>query len=172
MAITIDERKMSERQNKHIRKMLSPINAKIAVEKKIDTDCIRFFAKDTSVSDIKVFFKTDNENIRANYFEIWKPVASRKWTLQKLYFKIVKEGFDLTTEVLSFHVDFDVVDDTYKKYPHIHIKHPTIECISNAHIPLNLNDLSDISSSIEKFNDNVSKILIAINKEFITPFKL
>jgi len=175
MAITIDERNLSGRGNGFIRTILSPIYPRIAVDRKSQIDSVVIFGKDSSTLNHNELFKTNNENIKANYFEVWKKNNPKQWTLQKLHFRIeMKEGFNSYSEILNFHIDFAVVDDTneYKKYPHIHIKHPKIECISNAHIPLNLNDISEISDSIEKFNDNVSKIIAAINDEFISAFKI
>jgi hypothetical protein len=172
MAILIDDRKLSRRQNKFIREMLSPISANIAIDQQMQIDTMRIYVKGSSATDYNSLFNTRNKNIKANYFEIWKRCTSNQWALQKLYFRIeMKEGVDIYSEVLSFHIDLDNNENTYKKYPHIHIKHPKIECISNAHIPLNLNDLPDITDSIDKFNDNLIKIFAAINTEFISTFK-
>jgi hypothetical protein len=171
MAISIDESKLPKRQNK-LREILSSINPKIAVAKEIQQDSVVLYAKGSSPANRTTLFKTNKEAVKANYFEIWKLNSNKTWVLQKLYFKIeMKKGFNEYSEILSFHIDLDIVDDSYKKYPHIHVIHP-LRCISDAHIPLNLNDLCDITNSIEKFDDNLSKILLAINEEFIMKFKL
>jgi hypothetical protein len=171
MAISIDEKRLSKRQNK-IREMLFPINPQIAIGVKSQSDCVKIYAKDSTHTDDTSLFKTKNEYIKGSYFEIWKRCNQKLWILQKLYFKIeMKESVDSYSEILNLHIDLDIVEDSYKKYPHIHIKHPKIECISNAHIPLNLNDFCEISSSMEKFDTNLSQILTAIEKEFIFEFK-
>jgi hypothetical protein len=173
MAISIDECKLPERQNK-LRKILSPINSKIVGDKEVRQDSVILYAKGSSpIANHTTFFKTYNDKIKANYFEVWKYNSAKTCELQKLYFRIeLKKGFNEYSEILSFHIDLDVVDDSYKKYPHIHVIHPEFRCISDAHIPLNLNDLCDITNSIEKFDANLSKILLAINKEFIMKFKI
>jgi hypothetical protein len=173
MAISIDEKKLSNRQNK-LRKILSSINPKISGAKEVRQDSVVLYAKGLSpTANHTTLFKTNNEKINANYFEVWKLNSNKTWVLQKLYFKIeMKKEFNKYSEILSFHIDLDIVDDSYKKYPHIHVIHPKFRYISDAHIPLNLNDLCDITNSIEKFDDNLSKILLAINEEFIMKFKL
>jgi hypothetical protein len=171
MTISIDGEGLPKRENK-IRKMLSLINPKIAIGKKLQPDGVKMYAKDSTHTDDTSLFKTKNEYIKGSYFEIWKRSNQKLWILQKLYFKIeMKESFNRYSEILNLHIDLDIVEDSYKKYPHIHIKHPKIECISNAHIPLNLNDLCEVSSSMEKFDTNLSQILTAIEKEFISEFK-
>ena len=172
MAILINERKLSERQNK-IRKNLFLINSKLAVDRKQQQyNSIIIYAKDSTVNDHKALFKTSNEDVKANYFEIWTLSDPKTWELQKLYFRIdVKKGFNDYAEILSFHVDLDIVEDCYKKHPHLHIKHPHFECISNAHISLNLNDYLEITNSIELFDENLTKVIQMIEKEFISKFK-
>jgi hypothetical protein len=172
MAISIEESKLSERQNKHIRRILLPINSNIATDRKMLLDCVKIYAKDSSSTDDTIPFKIDNNKlIKAHYFEIWKRSLPKLWTLQKLYFKIeLKESYNKYSELLNFHIDLDISDDSYKKYPHIHIKHPKLESISNAHIALNLNDFENIANSIEKFNENTLKIFKMIEKEFISKF--
>lgn len=174
MAILIDEKALSGRTNQ-IRKILLSINSRIAADRKSqqNNNSVIIYAKDSVVNDHKALFKTNNQDIKANYFEIWIRNTPKTWMLQKLYFQLkMKKDINDYAEVLAFHIDLDVLDESYKKYPHIHIKHPELECISNAHISMNLNDYLEITNSIETFDKNFSKILCMIEKEFISKFKL
>ncbi|EGK02387.1 hypothetical protein [Dysgonomonas gadei] len=172
MAILIEEKALYGRTNQ-IRKILLSINSRIAAESKPQqNNSVIIYAKDSIGNDPKALFKTSNQNIKAKYFEIWMRNSAKTWILQKLYFQLkMKKDINDYAEILAFHIDLDILEESYKKYPHIHIKHPEFECISNAHISLNLNDYLEITSSIEKFDKNFSKILSMIEKEFISKFR-
>lgn len=174
MAIIVDEKGLSARQT-YIRKILSPINGQIAVAKNTDVDSIRWYAKDpSSSSDHRALIKTCNGSLKANYFEVWQRTALKKWTLKNLYFRIeLKKDVNTYTELLAFHIDMlDNSKNQYKKHPHIHIKHPQYESISNAHLAFNLNNLTEIASDLEKFNTNISHIMEMVKNEFIDGFKI
>lgn len=173
MAIIVDERGLSARQA-YIRSMLSPINKLISVAKKAGVDSIQWYAKDpSSGNDHRALFKTCNDSLKANYFEVWQKTALKEWTLKKLYFRVeMKKDVSNYIELLAFHIDMlDKSDNQYKKHPHIHIKHPDFECISNAHLAFNLDNFPEITSNIEKFNMNISHIMEMVKKEFIDGFK-
>lgn len=172
MGILIDERYLHSRANK-IRRYLLAINPRVSCDRTHNdlNNSITIFAKDNSVAKYKDFFKTNNSKIKASYFEVWKSYTSKKYELFRIYFQIcVIKDINEYSELLSFHVDMDVNEECYKKYPHLHIKHPKFECISDAHISLNLNDYNEIIRSIDDLDKNIIKVLNMINSEFISRF--
>lgn len=171
MAILIEERALSGRPNK-VRKNLSFINPRISADRKMQqSKSVIIYAKDSVASDYRGLFKTNNDHIKANYYEIWNLHSPNTWELQKLYFQIkMRKDINDYMEIMSFHIDLDIANECYKKYPHIHVKHPKYECISNAHISLNLNDYLEVTNSIEVFDKNILKVLGMIEQEFIMKF--
>ncbi|MFT4072816.1 MAG: hypothetical protein QM654_12945 [Dysgonamonadaceae bacterium] len=173
MAILIDERKLSNRLNS-IRKNLQFLNNGIAGARlNQNKKSVIIFVKVGSTNDYTELFKTTNDKIKANYFEVWQYKSLQELELTKLYFRIEqKVNLNDYQEILSFHIDLDTTDECYKKYPHIHVKHPKLECVSNAHISLNLNDYDATFKSLEALDNNISKVLKMINEEFIVKFNV
>ncbi len=172
MTIIIEEKELSKRSNE-LRKNLIKINPNISIGRERKAACTTLYAKDQSAgNDSHFLVNTTNEHIKANYKEMWMLKDNINWELRKIYLKIVKkESYKDVNEILSFHLDLDEKKESYKKYPHIHIKHPKLECISNAHISLNLNDFDEVTKDLESIDRNIIKIIKMIHSEFIDKFK-
>lgn len=172
MEILIDEAKLGSRKNR-LRTNLLFLNKKIFVGRTMSNsnNTTNLFIKDNSYqgNNPENLFKTKNENIIARYNEIWGKISSNIWRLEGIKFRIdYKKTHSEHLEIASFHIENST--ETYKKYPHIHVKHPKIEAVSNAHIALNLNDYISVTKSIEALDDNIKNILTMINEEFILKF--
>lgn len=172
MPIIIDKEKFKHRSNE-IRKLLLPISKKCnSISSRIapsprGSTIFGVFGGTTPVcmNHNEWDFKTNNENYRGSYFEIWLEKEDR-FILEKAYFKlsIIKEHH--SKEVLSLHIDPSVSEHKYKKGPHLHII-TSIDEISKAHFSLNLSDVHEVLNSYEKFINAYKNALDMINEEII-----
>jgi hypothetical protein len=101
------------------------------------------------------------------HYEIWVRVNNQTFTLKNAYLQILFGE----SEILSLHCDpLEPHISTVYKYkcgPHIHVKHPTNESISNAHIALNLSNFDDVTKSLQSFEKAFKAAITMIKDEFI-----
>lgn len=169
MQVIVTEEQLVKRVNK-IRNLLSVINKNLFTYRLFpDKNVTNFILKDSStISNDYPYFKTSNDNLKASYQEIWKKnMVKDEWSLLKANFGLmVAVGFNDYKELMAFHNDFVTNKLIYKNIPHIHVKHPKQESVSNAHIALNLTDHEKINS-MSDFDDNLKRVFTMINNEFI-----
>lgn len=172
MQICIDEASLAKRSNQ-VKKILSSINNKIAGYKimKDHYTVLLIWKENSTIPNEEAFFKTGNNKVKASYKELWKKFPDNKdWYLWKANLKLVNMvDHSSYPEILSFHNDLEKSELKYKNIPHMHIKHPKNECITNGHIALNLSDHDKINT-IEAFDANLTRIFEMINCEFILKY--
>jgi hypothetical protein len=172
MAIKISEKVLSKR-TQSIRKIFLTVSKEICIGTTKHNYKIEYYAKDSSsIPPGELFFKTNNPNVKVSYKEIWTMEPKNDWTLIKSYLKVVQKiNHNEYPEIISLHLDLDEKEkNKYKCMPHLHVKHPKNESISNAHIGLNINDYETVTNSIEEFDKNLKLQIEMINDEFINHF--
>lgn len=172
MSISINSTKFNSRTNE-IRRLLLPlskncnsISARVATSQKGSIVLSVFSGTSPTSSNHKDwFFKTNNEYYKGSYFEVWLE-QENCYILEKAYFKLMLIEDYNYIEILSLHIDPSVKDNKYKSGPHIHVI-TSVDKISKAHLSLNLNDISLVLSSYDKFKEAYKNALNMINDEII-----
>lgn len=171
MPIICTERELATRTNK-IRNLLNSIgNGRIAAARIPTGDKHSVILSAYSGSLLKLThtdmrFKTTSDGHKGCYYEVWV-LNQSNWALKCAYLQILEND----KEILSLHCD-PLEPKTSKSYkykcgPHIHIKHPSDEKISNAHISLNLSNFENVVSSLENFDSTFAMAIKMVQEEFL-----
>lgn len=115
-------------------------------------------------------FKSEIENFTCSYFEIWIPIESNQYYLDRAYFHLYfnDNEYVLLHSDPNEHLDEEVryVNYEYKQSPHIHIK-VAEQPLPHSHLALNTYDLNTILSNISQFDIAMEQGIVMIAREIL-----
>ncbi len=122
-------------------------------------------------------FPTKIKGVRANYYEIWRPLMVRgqpSFFLHQAYLTLFqKESPNNEKELLALHCDPDEPDSRtalYKRGPHVHIK-AAAQPIPKAHFALAKGQLDQVLSNVSSLTNFLAMGVQMIDDEVLTRFR-